>query len=78
MPSSRTNVSTVLNTLEHERHARGALVSAFAADLRAAIPESAPESTRTLAKLARAERGEIEDAELAELLNELRHIVEAA
>ena len=78
MPSSRTNVSTVLNTLENERYARGALVAAFAGELRAAIPDRAPESTRTLAKLAKAEREEINEQELAELITDLRAMVEQA
>lgn len=78
MPSSRTNVTTVLNTLEHERYARGALVAAFADELRAAIPERAPESTRTLAKLAKAERGEIDEHDFEELLTDLRSIAEQA
>ncbi|MFO0737825.1 MAG: hypothetical protein U0270_18180 [Labilithrix sp.] len=49
----------------------GALV---AAELRAAIPEAAPESTRTLAALAKAERGEIDEEGYAELLTDLRAV----
>lgn len=52
----------------------GALVAAFAAELRAAIPEAAPESTRTLATLAKAERGEIDEEGYAELLTDLRAV----
>ncbi len=73
--SSRTHVATLLNTLAHERHAREALLVAFADELRAAIPERAPESTRTLAALARAERGEMDETGFAELLQDLRTIV---
>jgi hypothetical protein len=70
--SSRTKVTAVLNTLEHERYARGALLAAFAEELRASIPERAPESTRTLANLAKAEAGEIDEEGFAELLTDLR------
>lgn len=74
----RTTVAAVLNTLAHERHARSALLAAFGAELRAAIPETAPESTRTLTALARAERGEMNDAEVDDLLVDLHTIVARA
>jgi hypothetical protein len=74
MSSSRTRVETVLHTLEHERHTREALLVAFADDLRAA----APESTRTLTALAKAERGQLDDGEFADVLEDLRAIVYAA
>lgn len=77
MPS-RTTVTAVLNTLEGERHARGALIAAFAADLRAAIPEAAPESTRSLAAIAKAEAGDLDDHAIAELLTDLRSMTRAA
>ena len=76
--SSRTNVAAVLNTLVHERHAREALFSAFGDELRAAVPEAAPDSTRTLLAIARAERGELQEAEMTELLEDLRAIVTQA
>jgi hypothetical protein len=67
---TRTSVAALINTLEHERHARGALLEAFAEDLRAYIAGRAPAATRE--RLARAERGELQDAEYALLLDELR------
>lgn len=70
--TARTNVSTVLTTLEHERHAPGPLVAAFADELRAAIPEAAPESTRALAALEEAERGEMDLEGMTRLLSDLR------
>ena len=72
-----TNLEAVLNTLEHERYARGALLSAFLDDLRAlANDDRAPESTRDL--LARAETGEMKDAEFQTLLHELRAVARNA
>jgi len=72
-----TNLEAVLNTLEHERYARGALLSAFLDDLRAlANDDRAPESTRDL--LARAETGEMKDAEFEMLLHELRAVARNA
>lgn len=65
----------MLNTLEHERHAKGALLHAFADDLGEAMSETAPESTRTL--LARAKAGSLTDAEIPVLLDELRASVAA-
>lgn len=76
--SSRTTVTAVLNTLEGERYARGPLIAAFADDLRAAIPEAAPESTRSLAAIAKAEAGDIDDTAIAELLTDLRSMTRAA
>ena len=82
MTSSRpglhsTSLEAVLNTLEHERYAREALLAAFLDDLRAlANDDRAPESTRDL--LARAESGEMKDAEFAALLNELRAVARTA
>ena len=76
--SSRTKVTTVLNTLEHERHARGALIAAFANELRAAITQRAPESTRTLEAIARAEAGEIDDDDFEGLLSDLRSLADRA
>jgi hypothetical protein len=76
--SARTKVTTVLNTLEHERHARGALIAAFANELRAAIPERAPESTRTLAAIAKAEAGEIDEHDFEGLISALRSIAQQA
>lgn len=75
---STTSVEAVLNTLEHERYARGALLVAFLDELRAvAGDDRAPESTRDL--LARAEKGdEIKDAEWRALLEELRAVVRSA
>lgn len=76
--TNRTSVEAVLNTLEHERHARSALLVAFGDELRAAMPDEAPESTRTLIAIAKAERGEMDDASFSTLLNDLREIVRAA
>jgi hypothetical protein len=73
---STTNVEVLLNTLEAERHARGALLVAFVDELRAAMMDRAPESTRVL--LARAERGEMGEPEFRELLDELRAFVRTA
>ncbi len=74
---STTSVEAVLNTLEHERYARGALLVAFLDDLRAvASDDRAPDSTRDL--LARAEKGEMKDGEWTTLLEELRAIVRRA
>lgn len=73
-----SSLTTVLNTLEHERHARGALIAAFANELRAAIPERAPESTRTLAAIAKAEAGEIDENEYEGLLSDLRTLAHQA
>jgi hypothetical protein len=67
---TRTSVAALINTLEHERHARGALLGAFAEELRAYIAGRAAPATRE--RLARAERGELQDAEYALLLDELR------
>ena len=69
MPRSAT-LEAVLNTIEHERHARGALVQAFADELDAAVSERAPDSTRRL--LARARIGSLADAEIPTLLDEVR------
>lgn len=77
--ANRTSVAAVLNTLEHERYAREALLAAFGDELRAAIPERAPESTRTLAAVAKAERGEqFDEGGFQELLSDLRQIVRTA
>ncbi|MDF2694711.1 MAG: hypothetical protein K0S65_3094 [Labilithrix sp.] len=70
-----TNVEAVLNTLEHEKHARGALLVAFLEELREAVTDRAPESTRDL--LALAERGEMGDAEFSTLLAEVRAVIRA-
>jgi hypothetical protein len=69
-PSSSLRVDVLLNTLEHERHARGPLLVALADEIEGALRELAPASTRAL--LARARRGEIADADLTVLLGELR------
>jgi hypothetical protein len=72
-----TNLEAVLNTLEHERYARGALLAAFLDDLRElASDDRAPESTRDL--LARAATGEMKDAEFTTLLDELRAVARNA
>ena len=70
-----TSVRAMLNTLEHERYARGAVLVAFLQDLRAELTESAPESTREL--LARAERGELDEVEVGVLLEEIRALLDA-
>jgi len=67
---TRTSVAALLNTLEHERHARGALLGAFAEELRSYVAGRASQATRE--RLARAERGELHEAEVALLLDELR------
>ena len=64
----------MLNTLEHERHAKGALLHAFADDLEA-LSERAPASTRTL--LARAKAGALTEEEIPVLLDALRASVAA-
>ena len=72
-----TSLEAVLNTLEHERYARGALLVAFLDELRAlANDDRAPDSTRDL--LARAESGEMKDAEFETLLHELRAVARNA
>lgn len=72
-----TSLEAVLNTLEHERYARGALLVAFLDELRAlANDDRAPDSTRDL--LARAESGEMKDAEFDTLLHELRAVARNA
>jgi hypothetical protein len=63
------SVEALLNTLEHERHARAALLEAFVDDLEA-VSERVPESTRTL--LARARRGDLPESEIPALVSELR------
>jgi hypothetical protein len=78
MSSTRTRVETVLNTLQHERHARTALLMAFADELRAALPDRAPESTRALSALAKAEHAPLEEEEFASLLTDLRAIARDA
>jgi hypothetical protein len=77
-PSFRvtTNVEVLLNTLEHERHARGALLVAFASELRMVMTGRASAVARDL--LAQAERGEMGDEEYRLLLAELRALVRAA
>ena len=56
--------------------APGALLAAFGDELRAAIPESAPESTRTLAAAARRRSaGEMDEEGFQALLSDLRAIV---
>lgn len=65
-----TSVDALLNTLENERYARNALLLAFLDDLRDAVPESAPPSTKRL--LASAESRALSDAEVETLLEELR------
>ncbi len=72
-----TSLEAVLNTLEHERYAREALLAAFLDELRAlANDDRAPESTRDL--LARAETGEMKDTEFQTLLHELRAVARTA
>jgi len=73
---STTSVAVLLNTLEAERHQRGALLVAFVDELRAAMTDQAPESTRDL--LARAERGEMAEPDFQTLLDELRAFVQTA
>ena len=73
---SATSVATLLNTLEAERHARGALLFALVGDLRAAMSDRIPASTSHL--LARAERGEVGETEFEALLDELRAYVRGA
>ena len=73
---SRTGIDALLNTIEHEKHARGALLVAFAKDLRSALPPKALESTRDL--FASAERGEATDADVSTLLSRLRALSHAA
>jgi hypothetical protein len=75
-PGSTTSVEVMLNTLTHERHTRGALLGAFASELRTALSERAPESTRDL--LARAQRGELPEVEVNVLLDELRGLFRTA
>lgn len=72
---SSTSFEAMLNTIEHERHAKGALLHAFASDLGESMSESAPESTRTL--LARAKDGSLTEEEIPVLLDELRASVAA-
>lgn len=73
---STANLEVLLNTLEAERHARGALLVAFVDELRAATMDRAPESTRELLK--RAERGEMGEPEFRMLLDELRAFARTA
>lgn len=68
--SRSATVEAVLNTIEHERHARGALVEAFADELTEAVSDVAPESTRQL--LAKARMGSLPDGEIPTLLDEVR------
>lgn len=74
--SSNTNVEILLNTLAHEKHARYALLVAFLEELRAAVTEEAPDSTREL--LSRAGNGEMSDADVDVLIDEVRAFVTAA
>ena len=63
----------MLNTLEAERHTRGAVLVALLDELRAATRGLVPASTREL--LTRAETIELTESEYAVLLNELRDVV---
>jgi hypothetical protein len=67
---TRSSIAALINTLEHERHARGALLEAFADELHAYLAGRASPATRE--RLARAGRGELQEAEYAQLLDELR------
>lgn len=68
--ATRSSVHALLNTLEHERHDRRALLSAFLGELRDLVTDETPPSTRRSLELA--ERGELTDAEIPTLLEELR------
>jgi hypothetical protein len=71
-----TSPRAILSTIEHERHARGAVLGAFAADLRDLLVEHTSASTWDL--LSRAEQGDLGDAEVGMLLDEIRSILEGA
>ncbi|HVH43177.1 MAG TPA: hypothetical protein VM925_12570 [Labilithrix sp.] len=71
-----TRVEVLLETLAHEKHTRGALLVAFLEELRAAVKDRAPDSTRAL--LTRAETGDMSDADFQALLDELRAVVRSA
>lgn len=69
-------MEVLLNTLEHERHARRGLLVALLEEMGTSVADRAPESTRDL--LARAESGKMADAEWNALLRELRAFVRTA
>lgn len=65
-----TRAEVLLDTLQHEKYARSALLAAFLDDLRRIADDGAPDSTRDL--LSRAEVGDLSDDEFSTLLGELR------
>lgn len=64
--------AVLLDTLTHEKHARGALLVTFLEDLTVAC-ERAPASTREL--LARAQTTALSDEEVDTILVDLRAVI---